>query len=171
MENISSTETYLIRPAVLADLPAMTTIYNHYVSHSTATFDVNEFTPGQRRGWFDKFQNSPYLLLVAMQGDDLLGYAGCGEYRAKAAYSSSVETSVYVSPQVVGRGIGKLLYTRLLKELSVCDVHRAYAAIAVPNPGSVRFHENFGYKPVAYFHQVGKKFGRYHDVQWFEKRL
>ncbi|GGR62078.1 hypothetical protein GCM10010236_14100 [Streptomyces eurythermus] len=82
-----------------------------------------------------------------------------------------METSVYVAPGAGRRGIGTLLYDALFKALAGQDVHRAYAGIAQPNEPSERLHARFGFRHVGTFREVGRKFGRYWDVAWYEKEL
>jgi phosphinothricin acetyltransferase len=80
-----------------------------------------------------------------------------------------VETSVYVAPELVGRGLGTLLYTELLALLAGEDVHRALAGIALPNDASIALHQRMGFVRVARFSEQGRKFDRYWDVDWFER--
>jgi phosphinothricin acetyltransferase len=101
----------------------------------------------------------------------ILGYATSSPYRAKPAYSTSVEVTIYLAPDAGGRGIGTLLYKALFADLATEDVHRAYAGIAQPNEASTRLHERFGFRPVGTYQEVGRKFGRYWDVAWYEKEL
>lgn len=163
-----------VRPGIEADLAALTDIYNHYVRETAITFDTVPFTPEERRPWLDSHpEDGPYRLLVAQDGaaSRILGYATSSPFRAKAAYVTSVEVTVYLAPGAGGRGIGTLLYKRLFEALGDEDVHRAYAGVAEPNIPSTRLHERFGFQRVGTYHEVGRKFGRYHDVTWYEKNL
>jgi phosphinothricin acetyltransferase len=111
--------------------------------------------------------------MVAADADSqrILGYATSSPYRPKPAYSTSVEATVYVAPDAGRRGIGTLLYKALFAALAGEDVHRAYAGIAQPNEASVRLHERFGFRHAGTYTEVGRKFGRYWDVAWYEKEL
>ncbi|WP_443060686.1 GNAT family N-acetyltransferase [Streptomyces sp. NBC_00448] len=164
-----------VDPGGEADLAALTDIYNHYVRETAVTFDVTPLTPGERRPWLLSHpEDGPHRLMVArIPGSDgrVLGYATSSAFRPKAAYATSVETSVYLASDVGGRGIGTLLYERLFEALAAEDVHRAYAGVTLPNDASVRIHERFGFRQVGLYEEVGRKFGEYHDVAWFEKRL
>ncbi len=163
----------VVRPCVEADLAQVNHIYNHYVATSAATFDVDPITDEGRREWFGHYASwGPHRLLVAFDGDTVLGYATSGRVRPKPAYITSVETSVYIDPNATGRGIGTALYGALFEALASEDVHRAYAGITViPNPASVKLHERFGFHLVGTFREQGRKFGRYWDVEWYEKDL
>ncbi|MGK5693190.1 N-acetyltransferase family protein [Streptomyces sp. URMC 128] len=163
-----------VRPGVEADLEALTALYNHYVRETAITFDTALFTPEERRPWLLSHPvDGPYRLMVATDADsqEILGYATSSPFRAKPAYATSVETTVYVAPDAGRRGVGTLLYKALFEALSGEDLHRAYAGIAQPNEASTRLHERFGFRHVGTYREVGRKFGRYWDVAWYEKDL
>ncbi|MFD4690537.1 GNAT family N-acetyltransferase [Streptomyces sp. NPDC058463] len=167
-----------VRPGTEADLEVLTDIYNHYVRETALTFDTAAFTPDERLPWLRSHpEDGPHRLLVAQEAPTadnatgVLGYATSSPYRPKAAYSTSVEVSVYCAPGTTGRGIGTLLYTALFEALAGEDIHRAYAGIAQPNEPSVRLHDAFGFRHVGTYTEVGRKFGRYWDVSWYEKPL
>jgi len=164
-----------VSPGEEGDLAALTELYNHYVRETAITFDVTPLTPDERRPWLHSHpEDGPHRLLVAREAgspEKILGYATSGPFRPKAAYATSVETSVYLAPDAGGRGIGTLLYKQLFEALEGEDVHRAYAGIALPNEASIRLHRRFGFEEIGVYGEVGRKFGAYHDVAWFEKRL
>ncbi|WP_327177368.1 GNAT family N-acetyltransferase [Streptomyces sp. NBC_01335] len=168
-----------VRPGTEGDLEALTDIYNHYVRETALTFDVTPFTAGERLPWLRAHPvHGPHRLLVAEDtrtpapgGRRVLGYATSSAFRPKAAYGTSVEVSVYCAPDATGRGIGTLLYTALFEALAGEDLHRAYAGIAQPNEASGRLHAAFGFRLLGTYTEVGRKFGRYWDVSWFEKPL
>ena len=167
-----------VRPGVDSDLGPLTDIYNHYVRETPITFDTAVFTPEERRPWLLSHpEDGPYRLMVASDTDPtgtsqrILGYATSGPHRPKPAYTTSVEVTVYLAPDAGRRGIGTLLYKALFDALAGEDLHRAYAGIAQPNEASVRLHERFGFRHLGTFREVGRKFGRYWDVAWYEKDL
>ncbi len=163
-----------VRAGAEEDLKALTDLYNHYVRETPITFDCEPFTLEERRPWLLSHpEDGPYRLRVATGADsrEILGYATSSPFRPKAAYGTSVETTVYVAPGAGGRGIGTLLYTSLFDALAGEDLHRAYAGIAQPNEASARLHERLGFRYVGTYREVGRKFGRYWDVAWYEKPL
>jgi phosphinothricin acetyltransferase len=167
-----------VRPGVESDLDTLTDIYNHYVRETAITFDTATFTPEERHPWLLSHpEDGPYRLMVAVDrtfsgnSQQILGYATSSPYRAKPAYSTSVEVTIYLAPHAAGRGIGTLLYKALFEALADEDLHRAYAGIAQPNEASTRLHERFGFRHVGTYREVGRKFGRYWDVAWYEKDL
>ena len=161
----------VIRAASIADLPVLTDIYNHYIVNTTITFDMKPLTPDERRGWFDEHPaTGRHRLLVAI-GDagTLDGYATTSRWRPKAAYDTTVESTVYCHPEAVGRGTGTTLYAALFDAIADEDVHHIVAGIGLPNPASIKLHERLGFQPVGVFHSVGRKFDQFWDVAWFER--
>ena len=161
-----------VRYAEARDLARLTEIYNHYVLTTPITFDLEPFTVEQRRGWLARFaRTGRHRLFVAEEDGVLLGYAGSHEFRARKAYDTTVETTVYCAPEATGRGIGTLLYAALFDALAGEDLRMAVAGMTLPNEASAALHERFGFTPAGVMHEVGRKFGRYWDVAWYEKAL
>jgi phosphinothricin acetyltransferase len=162
----------IVRHAERGDLDAMTAIYNHYIETTAITFDIKPFTPAEREPWFAKFQKQgPHQLFAAFCQGRLAGYANSSPHREKAAYQTTIETTIYVDREFARKGVGRALYGRLFEVLEGQDLHRAYAGVTLPNPASAGFHRSFGFAEIGTFQEVGRKFGRYHDVLWLEKRL
>ena len=115
-----------IRPATADDLGAVNDIYNQYVVETGHTFDIEPMTIDARRVWFTHYGASGrYRLLVAISEGKVIGYACSSRFRPKVGYETSVETSVYLAPEAVGRGAGSRLYEELFKALEGQDLHRA----------------------------------------------
>jgi len=163
--------TVTVRAAERRDLPDLVCIYNHYVLTTWVTFDTREFSVEDRLPWFEGFAaEGPHRLLVAEGGGQFAGYASSRPFAQKPAYASSVETTIYLDPACVGRGLGGPLYTALLDLLRAePGVHRAYGGIALPNPGSIALHERLGFRRAGTYREVGFKLGGYRDVSWYEK--
>jgi len=160
----------LIHPAVRSHLPRLTEIYNYYVIHTPVTFDIEPYSVEQREVWFSQFAVSGrYRLLVAERNGSVLGYAGTTRFRPKAAYETTVETTIYCAPEAVGQGTGSHLYAALFDLLKGEDIRRFVAGYTLPNPQSAALHERFGFKRVGVFTENGRKFGRYWDVVWNER--
>jgi phosphinothricin acetyltransferase len=161
-----------IRTATSADLARLTEIYNYYVVNTPITFDVGAHTVESRGKWFEQFATSGrYRLLVAEEDAVLLGYAGTTRFRPKAAYDTTVETTIYCVPEATGKGLGARLYSALFNSLAQEDIHRIVAGYTLPNPASAALHKRFGFVPIGVFGENGRKFGRYWDVMWSERPL
>jgi phosphinothricin acetyltransferase len=161
-----------IRDAGAPDLPAIAAIYGAAAATSHATFDLE----GRSIAWWqDRLEEvdpaAGHLLLVAVDGTTVLGFARSGQHKEKAAYATTVETSVYVDAEHRGRGVGDALYAALLERLDASDRRLAVAGVALPNDASERLHRAHGFTEIGVFEGVGVKHGHAWDVRWFQRRL
>jgi len=132
------------------------------------TFDIEPRTLEQRQAWFDNFApNGRHQCFVAARGGQPIGWACSGRFKDRAAYDTSVETSIYLAPGEVGKGLGRRLYQTLFEALAGEDVHRAFGGITLPNEASVGLHLAMGFSHVGTYREVGRKFGRFWDVGWY----
>lgn len=162
----------IVKAAELSDLEALRQLRNHYVVHSFATFDEELLSHEAIQSWFTSFSTAgPHRLLVAFEGERLLGFCSSQAYRAHPAFRHTVETSVYVAPSTVGGGIGSAPYAHLFEALANQGLHRAVVGIALPNEASVRLHSKFGYKTVGVFSEYAQKNGCFVSSQWMERGL
>lgn len=163
----------LIRAGEEKDLPRLTEIYNYYVENTAISFDIGRHTIEDRKAlWFSKYSDTGiYRLLVAEIDGVAVGYSTSGQFRERAAYVSSVETSIYLDPESRNQGIGSKLYNELFRILEQTEVHRAYGGVTLPNISSIALHRKFGFSEVGVYNEVGFKFGKYHSVCWLEKKL
>jgi len=160
-----------IRDGALADLPALTDILNHYIVHTPINFDVEPYMVEARREWFDEHAaKGKYRLVVAEDAGQVVGYATTSRWRPKAAYGTTVESSVYCRQDACGRGIGSALYRALFDAIKDEDVHMIVAGATMPNAASAALHERFGFAEVGVFKAVGRKFDRFWDVAWFQRK-
>jgi phosphinothricin acetyltransferase len=161
-----------MRHANSEDLPRLTEIYNHYITDTIITFDIVPFTVEQRREWFEHYADAGrHRMFVAERGGKVLGYTTSSRYSDRAAYDTTVETTILCAPEAVGLGIGKLLYAALFDALAEEDVHTAMARVTMPNRGSHEIHLHFGFREVGILREAGYKFGAYHDVAFYQKML
>jgi len=160
-----------IRPATPEDAAAICAVYNPYIAATTISFEEQPVTPADMAQRIADVHAAGLPWLVAISGERLLGYAYATKWRARPAYRSSVESSVYLDREAGGQGLGSRLYHALLDELRMREVHMVIGGIAQPNERSVALHEKMGFRKVAHFSEVGRKFGRWVDVGYWELRL
>jgi len=159
-----------IRTAERRDLARITEIYNYYVLNTPVTFDVEPYTVEGREAWFAQFSaTGRHRLIVAEENGIVMGYAGTTRFRPKAAYETTVETTVYCAPEGIGKGLGKRLYAELFVLLKDEDIHRFVAVYVLPNPATEALHRRFGFRVVGVLSENGRKFGKYWDVCWVER--
>lgn len=158
----------MIRPATPIDSLAIASLYNHYVLNSHATFEEIPVTSEDMAMRIERILADSLPWLVMEDNGNSIGFARALPWRERSAYRFSVETSIYLSPACTGKGQGFQLYSALLSRLKALGVHAVMAGIALPNPASVALHHKLGYKKVAHFKEVGWKFDRWIDVEYWE---
>lgn len=161
----------VIRRAVEADVPEMNTIYNEYIVDSHVSFDLEPWSDQKRLEWFKDRVDAGYPLLVASEGDRVVGASWAGPWRPKQAYRHSVESTVVLAPGIEGRGLGTKLYAELLSVLRADGFHRAYAIIALPNSTSISLHRNLGFREIGVLDEAGFKDEKYHSTLLMELAL
>jgi phosphinothricin acetyltransferase len=160
----------VIRDANASDLQAINDIYNHYVLTSTCTYQTEPETMEARLAWF-KHHGPEHPITVALEGDRVVGWGSLSKFHARAAYSRSVENSVYVDPRDQRRGIGRLLLGDLIERAKRLGHHTIIAGIDAEQTASVGLHEALGFEKVALLKEVGFKFGRWLHVIYMQKMV
>jgi L-amino acid N-acyltransferase YncA len=159
-----------IRPARVEDLLSINDIYNHYVSHSTCTYQTEPETMEGRRTWFDR-HGEKHPITVAEESGRIVGWGSLSRFHARAAYAQTVENSVYVDHRQHRRGIGRALLADLVERAEKIGHHAIIAGIDAQQAPSVALHAALGFVQVGYLQQVGFKFGRWLDVIYMERLL
>ncbi|HHV59077.1 MAG TPA: N-acetyltransferase [Clostridiaceae bacterium] len=159
-----------IRLAAVDDSNAILQIYAPYITNTAITFECKVPAMAEFRESMVNIQTY-YPWLVCEIDNQIAGYAYASSFNEREAYQWSVDYSVYIAPEYHGRNIGKALYFALSETLKLQGFYNAYAIVTLPNIKSERLHESFGFKPVGVCHNAGYKFGRWHDVKWYELRL
>ncbi len=169
---MSTTTSLPIRPAADADLAQITAIYADAVLHGTATFEIVPPDEAEMRARRAALLAGGYPYLVAEDGGRVLGYAYAAPYRARPAYRSTVEDSIYVAPDAQGRGVGRALLTRLIAEAEARGFRQMVAVIGdSQNTASIGVHRALGFDLVGVFKDVGYKHGRWLDSVLMQKPL
>jgi len=159
-----------VRPATVADAAAVHRIYAPVVAETAVSFEEVPPTVAEMAERIAAISRT-HPFLVAVNEDGVCGYVYGGPHAQRAAYRYSVGTTVYIAPQARRSGVGRALYGALLPELKRCGFHAAFAGIALPNPGSVALHEAVGFELVGIYREVGFKFGRWHDLGYWQRLL
>jgi len=158
----------VVRAATAADLRAIARIYNDAVLHTVATFDVEPQPPEHFADRVASSRPGDHVL-VAQAGGRVLGMAYAATYRPRPAYDGTRETSVYLTVDARGRGIGRALYDELLHRVDGDGIHTCLAVIAQPNPASQALHAAVGFQPVGTLREVGRKLDRWVDTALWQR--
>ena len=159
----------MIRMATKADIPAILHIYAPYIINTTYTF---EYTVPTLEAFTARFETitAQFPWLVWEENGKVLGYAYGSAPFERAAYSWCGEVSIYLAPEIHGKGIGRKLYAALEAIMWQQGYRVIYSLITSENENSVRFHERVGYTFSFECKNCGLKFGRWLGVIWMEKR-
>lgn len=159
----------MIRSAESDDVKAIVDIYNHYILHSHATFELEEIDANEMVDRITKVQDQFGLPWLVMEVDKtIVGYAYATQWKAREAYSRTTETSIYLHKDEGGKGYGKPLYAELMNQLKELGYHAIIGGMSLPNEASQALHEKLGFKMIAEFKEVGFKFNRWIDVGYWE---
>lgn len=156
----------MIRDCLPQDVHTMTETYNHYIENSTITFETVPVTVDDMSERIAK--NRPYPCLVFEEQERVVGFAYAGPWNSRCAYRQTSESSIYLAPASIGKGIGGQLYRALIQRVFDLPTHCVIGGIALPNDASTALHEKLGFEKVAHFKQVGWKFDRWIDVGYWE---
>ncbi len=152
-----------LRTAVLDDAEQMREIYNHYVIHSTATFDLVPRTVEDQREWLLARQGV-FAAIVAVDGGEVVGFASLSPYKERPAYRTTVEDSIYVRAEEHGRGVGRLLLSHLVGVARASGFHAIIGRIEAGGTASRALHQACGFELVGIEREVGRKFNRWLSV-------
>lgn len=160
----------MIRNATENDIPAMLEIYRPYVENTTCSF---EYDVPCRRTFTQRFYDhtAQFPWLVWEEDGQVLGYAYAGSPWERAGYRWCAEVSIYLAPEIQGKGVGRAMYARLERILTRQGYRMAYAVITEENTASIAFHASLGYRVRTTFPNCGYKLGRWLGVTWMEKEL
>ncbi|MFT0475183.1 N-acetyltransferase family protein [Pseudomonas antarctica] len=161
----------MIRDATWQDLPTIQAIYNDAVLNTTAIWNEQPVDLANRQAWFSARQAQAYPILVAVENDEVTGYASFGDWRPFEGFRYSVEHSVYVRDDQRGKGLGPRLMQALVERARTCGKHVMVAAIESGNQASIRLHERLGFITTGQMPQVGIKFGRWLDLTFMQLAL
>jgi L-amino acid N-acyltransferase len=158
-----------IRLATAADLPAINDLYNHYVLHSTCTYQLEPASPQERKDWFAA--HGPRLPVTVAQSPDgaVIGWASLSAFIGRCAYRFTVEDSVYVRHDLLHQGIGKTLLADIIRRSDDLGYRNILAVISADQEPSMALHRKMGFADAGRLLRVGFKFDRWLDVAFLQR--
>ncbi len=160
-----------IRPATPSDIPAITTIYAHYVATSVATFELIPPSEAEMLDRYVQLASAGFPYLVMESDARVLGYAYAGPYRPRPAYRFTVEDTIYLAPEAVGRGLGAQLLGELIAQCQSQGHKQMIAVIGGASEASCRLHARLGFHEAGRLANVGYKFDRWLDTLLMQRAL
>jgi L-amino acid N-acyltransferase YncA len=160
-----------IRPATVADCPAINAIYNFYVRTSPATFDLSEVPEERRVAWFEARTALGLPVLVAERSGDVAGWCALSPWSPKAAYDTTRDESIYIVDAFRGEGVGRALLTAILEEAQGLGAQVVMAGVVACQEASLGLHRALGFEQSALNRHMGFKLGQWHDVIYLQRHL
>ena len=155
------------RQATLKDAARIAEIYNWYIENTVITFEQVAVSDLEMQARISK-ENELHPWFVFEQEEVVCGFAFAADFKPRAAYSQTVETTIYLHQDELGQGIGISLYQHLINQLRRTSVHVLMATIALPNAQSIALHEKLGYIKCGHLSEVGLKFENWVDVGYWQ---
>ena len=166
-----TSEAPAIRLATEADLSTINEIYNHYVHHSTCTYQLEPETLASRQAWFQAHPPIKYPVTVIELAGQVVGWGSLSKFRDRAAYDGTVEASVYIRHDCHRRGLGRAILLDLIERARLTGFHTLLGGASADQTASVKLQESLGFTHVAHFREVGYKFGQWLDVVFMQLML
>lgn len=160
-----------IRPFEIKDTQSILDIINYNILHSTALYDYKTRDFETQKTILEDKINKGFPVIVAEFDGKLVGFGMYSEFRFREAYKFTVEHSVYVSPNEMGKGIGKMIMAQLIVLAKAQGLHTMIGVIDSENKSSITFHEQFGFKTVGIIKESGYKFDRWLDSVFMQLLL
>lgn len=153
-----------IREATLADARRICEIYNYYIAHTATTFETAPLSEMEMKERMNEVISSGFPYYVGEIERNVIGYCYIHTWNNRCAYSSTKEVTIYLDKDQTGKGLGSMLYRHLLHHLNKENIHVLIAGICLPNEGSVKLHEKFGFKQISHMKEIGWKLNQWQDV-------
>jgi L-amino acid N-acyltransferase len=163
-------DPYTLRPATVADLPAISAIYNHSVFTSTCTFALEPETLVEREAWFAG-RSAAHPVIVAEADGEVVAWASLSAWNKREGYASTAEWSVYVRDDWQRRGLASAMLGELVRLAKAAGLRTVIGGVSADQTASLELHRKHGFVPVAHFREVGFKFGRWLDVIYLQLML
>lgn len=159
-----------IRPATVADAAAVNDILNHFVVHTTTTFNTEPLSLEERE---KSLTNRPEIhpATVAESGGRIVGFGAMGAFRPRAAYAQTAELSINIHRDFHRRGIGRAILADLIARARTLGLHALVGGCCSENTPSIALLEAAGFTQVGRFPEVGRKFDRWLDVVFLQLKL
>lgn len=159
-----------IRLATLSDAEAIRRIYNAEVTGSTVTSDMVPRSLADQEEWLHD-RSGVHGVLVAVDRDEVIGFASLSTYRDRPAYATTVEDSIYIHADHRGKGAGRMLLEALIQLATTHGFHTMIARIVGASEASVALHRCVGFEMIGTEREVGRKFNRWLDVVLMQRML
>lgn len=158
----------MIRDVTPADAARIAEIYNYYIEETIVTFEYDRVSESDIQQRIQKVQKKGFPYFVYEKDGKVIGYAYLNNWRERVAYDITLETSVYLDRDLIGEGIGSVLYQELINRARKINIHSLIGVISLPNEQSQKLHRKFKFGLIGNFRESGVKFGKLIDVEFWQ---
>jgi L-amino acid N-acyltransferase len=158
----------IIRAAAHDDLPSISAIYNDAVATSIATFDTEKRSIEDQEKRFYAIHSGRHPILIAEARNSVVGWVSLSPWSDRPAYDNTAEISTYIHKNYRDCGIGFRLKAAMLEQAKILGFHCIISRVAGDNKASCRLNQKLGFDFIGTMKEVGKKFGRLHDVHLYQ---
>jgi phosphinothricin acetyltransferase len=158
----------MLRDVKISDVGRIAEIYNYYIENTIVTFEEEKISVEDMERRIENVLKKRYPYIVCEEEGQVVGYAYVNNWRFHSAYDITLETSIYFDIHFTGKGLGKVLYSELIKKAKAINIHSLIGVMSLPNESSRRLHKKMGFCLVGSFKEVGHKFGRLIDVEFWQ---
>ena len=160
-------QTFLrVRPFQEADWPIVQRIYTEGIATGIATFETQA---PEWATWDAKYLN--VCRLVAVEGDEIKGWAALTPFSKREVYQGVAEVSLYIAEKARGSGIGLRLLLQLVQKARLEGFWTLQAAIFPENKASIHIHEKAGFRKVGVREKIAQRDGAWKDNVLMEIRF
>lgn len=162
----------IIRAAAEGDADALAAIYGHHVLHGFGTFEEEPPSPAEMESRRAAIAERGLPYLVAEEAGRVLGFAYAAPFRPRQAYRFTLEDSVYIAPDAVGKGVGRAVLSAVIADCEALGIRQLVAVIGDSgNAASIGLHRSLGFVDAGVGTSFGFKHGRWVDIVWMQKAL
>ena len=158
----------MIRDVRIEDAARIAEIYNYYIEETIVTFEYDTVSAKEIENRINKIQSKRYPYFVYEEDGLVLGYAYLNNWRERAAYDITLETSIYLDHNFIARGLGSIMYEELITRARKKDIHSLIGSISLPNDASRKLHKKFNFELIGNFKESGVKFNKLIDVEFWQ---
>ncbi len=158
----------IVRNAAEHDVAKILSIVNHAIVNTTANYNYEPQTVEDQSEWFEKKMALQLPVIVAEVDGNVVGFGTYGMFREKIGYRFTVEHSVYIDSEFIGKGIGKEILRELIILAKAAGLKVMIGGIDADNKNSIEFHRKFGFEECGVVKSAGYKFGRWLDLMFMQ---
>lgn len=134
--------------ATLDDLPEIISIYNSTIPSRMVTADTEPVTVNDRLDWFNEHIKNPLrpLWVIKDESGKVNGWVSFTDFYGRAAYNATAEISIYLHPDVRGKGMGRKVLEHCIAKAPSLKINTLLGYIFSHNEPSIKLFHSCGFE-------------------------